>query len=202
MAYAYCVRFNGCPLIFYQIISHEKGGIMRKTLVALTVFTAVLVVASGAFAQDVKHFQLSLFNPIQIFNEDTSIHGLRLSIYGVNEDMFGADFGIVPQVNGDMVGWQGGIFNIINGDMKGFQDGIVNITRGDFIGWQSGYVNICKSKFTGFQSSFVNISSSFSGLQFGVVNVADSLYGLQIGIVNINKSGDPHEFLPIVNYAF
>jgi len=168
----------------------------------VTVIILIIAAPVVSSAQGIKHFQLSLFNPIQIFDESTSIHGLRLSIYGVNEDMYGGDFGIVPLVNGDMKGWQGGLVSIVNGDMTGYQEGFVTYTKGDFVGLQSGYVNICKSKLTGLQISFVNVSEDVSGVQFGVVNHTGTLYGLQIGIININKSGTPHKFLPIVNYSF
>jgi len=84
----------------------------------------------------------------------------------------------------------------------GWQDGIVNITDGNFSGFQSGFVNVTKGNFKGMQLGLYSSSRETKGLQLGVVNISEKLDGLQVGLVNINKSGKPHGFLPIVNYAF
>jgi hypothetical protein len=63
-------------------------------------------------------------------------------------------------------------------------------------------VNITKRNFVGMQLGFYNEAGSMSGLQFGLVNSTGELHGLQIGLANINRSGNPHLFLPIVNYSF
>ena len=185
----------------YKLI---KGSTMKKTVVFVILVAALVSVPFTSFAQsDVKHFQISVFDPVQIHDSSTSIHGVRISLfYGVNQDVHGLDWGLVHKVNGDMIGLQSGVVNLVEGDVMGYQDGIVNHVRGDFYGWQSGFVNISKSKFVGYQSGWINYANDMSGVQFGLVNIADSLYGLQIGLVNINKSGDPHYFLPIVNFSF
>lgn len=175
---------------------------MRNTLCSMVFAGMMLLGAVQSQAEDVKHFQLSLFNPVQIYDAATSIHGLRLSIYGVNEDVMGADLGFVTVVNGDMKGWQHSAVAIVKGDMTGYQDAIVCITEGEFVGLQGGLVNISKSRFTGLQAAFVNKTKDMHGVQFGIINLTDTLYGIQIGLANVITSGQPREFFPIVNFAF
>ncbi|MFC1528440.1 LA_2272 family surface repeat-containing protein [Candidatus Latescibacterota bacterium] len=153
---------------------------------------------------DVKPIQISIWNPVQLFNSSTSIHGIRLILlYGVNQDIIGLDWvGVIHKVNGDMVGWQEGIINIVGGNVRGFQDGFVNYVKGEFWGLQTSIVNINKSRTIGLQAGFYNSTNDMNGVQFGAVNIAKTLYGLQIGIININKSGNLLKFLPIVNFSF
>src|SRR5215831_18058840 len=66
--------------------------------------------ARAAGAEGAKPVQLALFNPAQVFNEKTSIRGLRLNlIYGVNENVSGLDLGLVNQVNGSSGALQWGL---------------------------------------------------------------------------------------------
>ena len=58
-------------------------------LILITIM--VLFFQNGALAESqTKPIQLSIFDPIQIFNSDTSIHGFRFNlIYGFNRDVSG-----------------------------------------------------------------------------------------------------------------
>ncbi len=177
---------------------------MKKLLgfIFVVFMIACISLASPVQAQ-VKPVQLSLCNTIQLEDTSTSIHGIRLAIYGENEDIYGLDWGAVLKVNGDMFGLQIGLVNLVDGDMKGRQDGFfVNIVGGDVWGWQSGAVNISKGELLGLQTGLVNLANDVRGVQFSFVNVANTLYGLQIGLVNINNSGNPFGILPIVNWSF
>ena len=78
----------------------------------------------------------------------------------------------------------------------------LHIVKSDFHGYQHGFINIIKSTTKGIQAGLYNSTGDMSGLQVGFVNMAGTLMGLQIGLVNINKSGEPHKFLPIINYSF
>jgi len=129
------------------------------------------VLISTAFGE-VKHIQLSVWDTVQLYDASTNIHGLRLSIYGVNEDVHGIDLGIVSKVTGD------------------------------FLGWQCGVININERLTVGFQTALLNKTENSRGVQLGVVNITGTLYGLQIGIINFNISGFPFKFLPIVNFSF
>ncbi|NNF06228.1 MAG: hypothetical protein HKN21_05670, partial [Candidatus Eisenbacteria bacterium] len=60
-----------------------------------------LVFAAAAFASSTAQAEtnpvnLALFNPIQIFGEDTSVEGVRVNlIYGKNRDVTGLDLGLI-----------------------------------------------------------------------------------------------------------
>jgi len=174
---------------------------MKKALFIVTALAVLALTASPA-AAEVKPFQLSLCDTVQLHSADTEIRGVRLSIYGVNRQVHGIDWGIVPKVTGDFLGWQCGVVNIVGGNATGLQGGFVNLVDGDFLGWQRGVVNYNKKQTVGLQTALINMTNGMSGVQFGLVNVTETLYGLQVGLVNLNNSGNPFRFLPIVNFCF
>ena len=174
----------------------------RMICFILLVVIAVSFPVVSQAQSDVKPIQLSLWDGIQLYDADTSIAGLRLSIYGVNRNVSGIDWGLVPKVTGDMLGWQSGIVCIVEGNMTGYQEGLVNCVKGDVLGWQNAFFNRCQNEMVGYQSGIINKSGSVRGVQLGLVNITDQLYGLQVGIVNLNYTGKPFKFLPIVNFAF
>lgn len=145
--------------------------------------------ANKIAAQD-KPIQLALFNPIQIFNENTSITGLRISLlYGKNATVSGLDWGLVNHTT--------------SGVSKGVQFGLVGLVEANYVGWQDNGVNITEEKFEGLQLGIVNYAGTVSGVQIGLVNYASNMTkGLQIGLVNIIKQGGQFPFFPIVNWAF
>jgi hypothetical protein len=144
---------------------------MKKLVYVMVVL--LLLGSTQVFAAGTKPVQVALFNPVQIFKEDTSIKGFRLNfIYGVNANLEGLDLGLVNQ---------------INGNVKGVQVSAVNMSKGD--------VSV-------FQWGFYNYAGKMKGLQLGVVNNTGRLEGLQIGLVNINGSKDPFYILPFVNFSF
>ncbi|MFC1538566.1 LA_2272 family surface repeat-containing protein [Candidatus Latescibacterota bacterium] len=166
------------------------------------VFMILCISLTSSVQAQVKPIQLSLWNTVQLEDASTSIHGLRLALYGENENIIGLDCGIVLKVNGDMFGWQSGCVNLVEGDVKGYQEGFVNMVGGDVWGWQNGVVNFTEGETIGLQTGFVNMTNDLRGVQLSLVNVANIQYGLQIGIININKGGTPHGILPIVNWNF
>lgn len=190
---------------------------MKKIVGFLFVFIIISVIAH---AGETKPLQLSLFNPVQIVNEDTSIKGLRLDLlYGVNDNVAGIDFGIVNRDKGkgcglqlgvvnrvscSFYGYQRSIFNVVEENFIGIQLGEVgNYVKGDYLGYQSGVVNITKDGFKGFQLGLLyNYAETMNGLQLGLINVAGDLNGIQIGLININKKKDPLGFFPIINFSF
>jgi hypothetical protein len=170
----------------------------------LIIFIIICYPLTSSAQSDVKPIQISILDPVQIFDSDTSIHGIRLTLfYGTNQDVVGLDWGgVVHELSGDMIGWQEGIVNLVEGDVKGFQDGFVNFVEGDFWGVQTGFVNINRSRTIGIQAGINNSTNDMIGIQLGAVNITETLRGLQIGFININKSGKPIKFLPIVNISF
>ena len=136
-----------------------------------------------------KPVQLALFNPIQIFPENTSIAGIRLNIlYGKNTSVTGLDWGFV---------------NSTTGVQKGVQFGFVNLTEGGFTGWQEGLVNVTRGNSLGLQSGGVSFHNGHhQGVQFSLLNYAETLNGLQLGIINIIGKGGFMPVFPIFNFDF
>jgi hypothetical protein len=173
------------------------GGIAMKLKLSLWfIAAAVFAFATTAparaqdptFTQNIHPIQIALYDPIQIYDNDETITGLRINfIYGLNQDLIGVDMGLVNRLNGNLIGMQSGLVNIVDGNGSGYQTGLVNITKHNYVGLQFG---------------IYNESRTMSGLAFGLVNNTGDLNGLQIGLVNINRSGDPYKFLPIVNWSF
>jgi hypothetical protein len=149
----------------------------------------VIITFSALINAQEKPIQLSLFNPIQIFPESSSIAGLRFNlIYGKNANVTGLDLGLVNQTTGTQTGVQWGCVNLTDGGFKGWQDGFVNITKGSSLGLQTAFVNYHLDH--------------FNGLQFSIVNYAATLKGLQIGLINIIGKGGFLPVFPIFNFDF
>ena len=178
---------------------------MTKTMATL----GVCLMASGALHAS-EPIQLSLTPEIAIFDRNTQIEGLALSIWGENPQTALA-LGIVNGSTGRSAGlscsW---ILNYAD-DYKGVQWALVNYTKDDFLGWQSGFVNYSGGRMKGFQSGVVNYAGRLTGLQFGLLNYAETAEaGVQIGLVNIIPSnpwfsGLPDELAPgmiFVNWRF
>ena len=72
-----------------------------------------------------KVINLSLFPPIQIFDENTDIGGVRLMIYGDNRNVVGLDIGIAGRARGDLTGLQWTWLNLVDGGFKGWQSGTI-----------------------------------------------------------------------------
>jgi len=173
--------------------------IVQLLLVAVIVMGAFVPVAS---AQETKAINLALWDPVQIFNHDYAIHGVRLNIYGKNAGLKGVDIGIANFITGDVVGVQWGIINMTEGDFTGWQTAPVGVTKGFIKGIQSGLLVTKNGSGKGLQASAVTISDNFIGLQLGIVNYAVEYHGIQIGLVNIIKKGGMLPFFPIFNFSF
>ncbi len=150
----------------------------------LFIFGMLMVFSTNKISAQDKPIQLALFNPIQIFDENTSITGLRINLlYGKNRTITGLDWGLVNHTT--------------SGVSKGVQFGLVGIVEADFMGWQDNGVNITNGKFEGLQWGFVNYAGTVSGVQIGFVNYAANMTkGLQIGLVNIIRQGGQFPVVP------
>lgn len=162
---------------------------MKKNLISQALILTVIIASFAIAATPDKPIQLSLFAPIQLFNENTSITGIRLNfLYGRNTSVTGLDWGLVNHcTGGKSSGIQIGLVGLVDGDFSGFQDNFINSTKKDFRGWQWG---------------FVNYAHYANGLQLGFVNYAVTMKGLQIGLINIIKQGGQFPIFPIVNWSF
>jgi hypothetical protein len=175
--------------------------------VAPPIIAALLACVSPAFAtSDVvpagepKPIQLALFEPVQLFPRATPIHGLRLSIYGANSHLCGADIGIVNRIDRDMNGYQMGFLGSVDGTFRGWQHNYVNLSA-DLRGFQSGFYNQADAA-EGVQIGLVNVTDSMRGFQLALVNVTSAMEGLQVGLVNVIQEKERLPFLPIVNWSF
>ena len=176
--------------------------IFSTTVIALAAATLVTPTASSA-QEAAKPFELAIFSPLQVRNQDDAISIFRFSLlYGSNVSVRGLDIGLVAHNSGGMSkGLQGSLVGLVDGDFLGWQAGLVSITRGEFTGLQSGgYNQIDQGE--AFQFGWVNRARDVSGLQIGFVNHAENMYGVQIGLINIIKSKQSLVFLPIVNWSF
>ncbi len=162
---------------------------MAKHICVAAMILLLLASAGMQANAQSKPVQLALFNPIQIFPENTSIAGIRLSlIYGKNASVSGIDWGLVNHTT--------------SGTSLGWQSGLVGINASNFVGLQSNFVNVNDRNAEGVQFGFYNQAGHMSGLQFGFINHAGSIKGLQIGLINIIKSGGQFPVFPIVNWSF
>ncbi len=160
----------------------------KVCFVAGVIGVLVLALPVLATAQS-KPVNLALFNPVQVFPENTTIGGVRINlIYGKNIEMSGFDWGLVNHVG--------------TGGCTGVQWGLGNICDGNFGGWQSGFINLSNKNVEGFQWGFYNTGDYVNGFQLGFINSAQTMKGLQIGLVNIIKKGGQFPVFPIVNWSF
>jgi hypothetical protein len=147
----------------------------------------LLVMMDSIFASDYK-VQLSLFNPVQLYPETESIHGLRLNVYGKNQSLKGFDIGFLNHLG--------------KGQSKALQWGFIgNISDGNFEGVQfSDIFNISQKTLTGAQLSPFNYANHTEGIQFGLINFSKSLNGVQLGLINIIQEGGVLPIMPFINW--
>lgn len=177
--------------------------IARQRLLSLVVlaFAATMSICAPARAEE-KFANLALVDPVQVFDRDVTIRGVRLNlIYGVNRAMYGLDLGLVNDVRGETKGLQYGLVNLVDGPFTGWQNGLVNMTDGKFTGLGTAAYNGYRDA-EGLVWGLVNVTDHMSGLQLGFVNYTRTLHGLQIGLLNIVKDKDKLPVLPIVNWSF
>lgn len=161
----------------------------NRIIISLVICLMAIPALSTQVLAQSKPIQLSLFTPVQIFDENIPISGVRLSLlYGRSVSVTGLDWGLVNHTT--------------SGKSMGVQFGLVGIADADFVGWQDNAVNVVKGNFEGLQWGVVNYAHYANGLQLGFVNFAGSMKGLQIGLVNIIDSGGQFPIFPIVNWSF
>lgn len=161
---------------------------MKTLHFVLLVALLCLIVAGSAGAQS-KPVQLALVNPVQIFDEKTTIAGVRISlIYGRNESVSGLDWGFINSTT--------------SGTSQGIEFGFVGLNDANFVGLRSNFVDLNNGNVEGAQIGFYNSGGYVNGVQIGFINNAGSMKGLQIGLINIIKKGGQFPVFPIVNWSF
>ncbi len=172
-----------------------KAANILTAIVSAAVLTAVSSFADSAPApapatepEATYPIQLALVPPIELVNQDYSINGLRLNIYGSNKNVFGVDIGLMHETTADFHGVGFGLLSFVHGDTRGLQfDGI--------------YSGVDK-RMSGLQLGIVNHAGDMHGLQIGLANFADDATGIQIGLWNEIKSKESWSVIPIINAAF
>ncbi len=177
---------------------------MMKRILALSAMCVLL--GAGLAQADTKPVQLALWETIQLVPAEDSIKGLRLEVYGVNDNVMGVslgfahkstgntsglEYGLVSITEGEFHGWQGSwAYSSSTGKVIGLQGAIVTMAGADFTGLQNGLVAVTEGNFKGLQGGLVAITKgNYSGWQGGWINWTEGKYiGLQTGLVNINKA--------------
>jgi len=151
-------RFTTPPLHhpnYGHCLMNIKANIQRLALCFLlsTSFTSF----TASAIDDTKPFQLALFNPIQLFSRDISIHGLRINIiHGSNFNVNGIDIGISNRIENEFRGLEIGLFSYAEGDVRGIQIGLSNNAYGNVSGYQVGLIQWTDGDLVGGQEGFIN----------------------------------------------
>jgi len=176
--------------------------VFARFFVVVSVLIALFLTASAPAQAATRFIQLAIWPPAQLFPQQDKVHGVRLCLYGIQQEVQGYDLGIFTRTTGKQVGLQHSIIGLVEGDFTGWQHGFVaNIVKGRCVGLQTAiYNNAGDGK--GVMFGFINMSRSMNGLQLSFFNYTNTLHGLQIGIVNIIQSKTDWPVLPIVNWSF
>jgi hypothetical protein len=162
--------------------------------------------------------QSGIFNPGQLFSEETHVYGMRLSLpYTRNADLYGLDFGVASMTE-SLTGIQ--VNFLFNGTRKvtGLQMTTALNQSTDATGFQLSGINMVDEGFSGFQlGGFVNSAADVKGVQIAgvhnrservvglqitsLVNETNDLRGLQIGALNFAENG-MLPFFPIFNIGW
>jgi hypothetical protein len=176
---------------------------MRRFQILAAVAVAAIALGSAVYAdkgetqtaatpapatETVRPIQLALVPPVQLVPENESIQGVRLNIYGRNQNVSGVDIGLVHETKGDFTGVQFGLLGFVHGEGRGLQF--------------NGIYTEATVRMTGLQVGMVNRSNSMHGLQIGLVNISDEMKGIQIGLWNEIKSKQELPVLPLFNACF
>lgn len=160
----------------------------RTLLIPLVLLSAVLVSNVHAADGTPVPVQLSIWNPVQIFDSERSVRGFRYSLLrGVNRDVVGLDLStVMSSTEGDVIGVQWAlVFNDVKGSVWGLQSSaLANQAEGGFLGLQLGVVNLVYGDMSGVQLSVMgarNRAGHTRGVQVGaMISIADELIGAQV----------------------
>jgi hypothetical protein len=176
---------------------------LPPSVVLALLFAALgLTVPTPAAADGISPVQMGIWDPVQIFDRDYSIIGIRLNPFrGTNRSVMGADLGIWNQVEDESWGLQLGLVNQtgkLNGSasadtpakgrLVGLQIGYVN--GADTVwGPQLGLANLVRQKLIGLQLGVVNGQKEVAGIAVGLLNAGTGhLQGVQLGLFNMSTT--------------
>ncbi|MCD6585747.1 MAG: hypothetical protein J7K96_08310 [Desulfobacteraceae bacterium] len=196
---------------------------MKKS-VLFVLLVLMILLPSQAFSWTWTPFQLSLWEPVQLFPEKFDVYGMRLNLaYGRNQNLTGLDIGGVNVVAQSQTGGQLGLINL-SGDSLGGCAGVMNYAN-RYRGVQFGLLNTAQNFVSGLQAGgLMNLSDHVKGVQvhFGIFgngavqvdgaqlvllagyNLTDDINGLQMAMFGFNYTTENvHgvQFAMFYNYA-
>lgn len=113
--------------------------------------------------------QIAIYEPYQLADSRKTVVGFRFNLfYGVNENVYGLDTGLI---------------NTVKNNSAGISLGLVNFTR-KHSGAQLGIFNFSERVY-GFQIGVVNASQNPHNIQIGVINIGfkDHVYMPMLGVL-------------------
>ena len=143
-------------------------------------------------------FQLSVWHPVQVFDENNDVYGLRTSLfYGSNRDIYGIDFSLFSNAADDIYGLSitafgnqlhHGIFPFIHWSLD--QKRVPNIHGIQIGGNLAGYIGLIMPFPIGYYVALTTKAGNVDGVQISLVgNSARKVRGIQLaGIINYAES--------------
>jgi len=185
--------------------------------IAIAVACCVTLLAGWALAKDVDAeapprtpLQLALLNPMQLFDQDYDVYGLRINLlYGSNTSVYGLDLGLFNDCVRDLYGIQAGIIGNMVSGVGSSGDGLLGVQiaglfnyaesrasghgpRGIQIAGICNYTPGAKGYFQAAGIFNLATDADFTGVQVaGLMNIGvKSMTGLAIaGLVNHTTAG-------------
>ncbi len=175
---------------------------MKKLFICLaTIMVSTCVIA------DTKPFNLSITPDMAVYNRNTTIEGVTLSIWGENPQTSLA-FGFVNGTTGQSAGLDWSFLLNYSDSYKGVKWSMINYTKQESLGWDAGLIDYTENLMTGLVTGMVNYAGRLRGLQFGFFNyVKDTDTGVQIGIINIIETNTswfsdlPNSLAPVMIFV-
>jgi hypothetical protein len=198
--------------------AHGASTWTRRSITAVLAIAMLCSAFGCAPSRGWTPIQAGMFNPGQLFTEETDVYGLRLSLpYTRNEELYGIDIGIASEME-SLTGIQANF--LFNGaqEAAGLQMTICENASIKAAGLQLSVLNLVEQSFTGIQlGGLVNTAGAAKGVQIGgihnrsesivglqmttLVNETNDLRGLQIGALNFAENGFL-PFFPIFNFGW
>lgn len=179
----------------------------RVVWVALVLFFVFTLPASAANPEEAPlstessgwtPFQFAVWHPVQVFDEDTDVYGLRTSLfYGSNRDIYGIDFSLFSNAADDIYGLSITAFgNQLHHGICPFtywkldQNRVPNIHGIQIGGNIVGYIGLLFPFPIGYYAAITTRAGDVDGAQISLVgNSAQKVRGIQLaGIVNYAES--------------
>jgi len=172
------------------MLDFYKRKLSPRAIILPVVIVMVHLFAPYSHADWCSPLQVSLWPPIQLVSEESSVCGLRLDLgWGENRNVAGLDLGIANGAE-SIKGIEIGVFNRVHAadqsDSWGFQLAVLNDTDNTrYTGVQLGLVfNSNTGDVNGLQIAIGNTARDMDGIQISLGNSANNVDGAQLSVVN------------------